>query len=82
MELVFDLLASLPGLTLRSMDLLVAAEAARIRAASALALPDAVVIATGVFTSCQMLVTNDQRLALATAATTTEMGVCLLAEHT
>ena len=64
------------------MDLLVAAEAARIRAASALSLPDAVVIATGVLTSCQMLVTNDRRLALATAATTPEMGVCLLAEHT
>jgi predicted nucleic acid-binding protein len=70
----------MPGLTVRSVDLLVAAEAARIRSGSSVRLPDAVVIATGVLTSCDVLVTNDGRLAAAVPQVVPEMQVCLLSD--
>lgn len=71
----------MPGLTIRSTDFLVAAEAARIRAAVGLRMPDAVVIATGVLTSAACLVTNDRRLAAAAPQAVPEMAVCLLWDH-
>jgi len=70
----------MPGLTVRSVDFLVAAEAARIRAVLPLALPDAVVIATGALTSSRILVTNDRRLAAAVPDVVPEMQVVLLAD--
>lgn len=70
----------LPGLTIRSVDLLVAAEAARVRGLTGLSLPDAIVIATGVLTSSSILVTNDRRLAVAAPQVVPEMQVCLLSD--
>lgn len=70
----------MPGLTVRSVDFLVGAEAARIRAVVPLALPDAVVIATGVLTSSQVLVTNDRRLAAAVPQVVPELQVLLLSD--
>lgn len=70
----------MPGLTVRSVDFLVAAEAARIRSESALRMPDAVVIATGVMTGSQILVTNDRRLAAAVPQVVPEMDVVLLSD--
>ena len=69
-----------PGLSVRSVDFLVAAEAARIRAETGLALPDAIIIATAVLTSCQVLVTNDRRMADAARRAVPELKVVLLSE--
>jgi predicted nucleic acid-binding protein len=62
------------------VDFLVAAEAARIRAEASLTMPDAVVIATGVLTSSQVLVTNDRRLAAVVPQVVPGMSVCLLSD--
>jgi predicted nucleic acid-binding protein len=55
-------LLDFPGLTVRSADFLVAAEAARIRAMTGAALPDALVAATATLTSSPWLITNDRTL--------------------
>jgi hypothetical protein len=70
----------MPGLTVRSVDFLVAAEAARIRAGTTLQMPDAIVIATGVMNSASCVVTNDRRLAAAVPQVVTEMQVVLLSD--
>lgn len=51
-----------PGLSVKSTDFLVAAEAARIRAVTTASLPDALIAATATLTSSRWLVTNDQVL--------------------
>lgn len=55
-------LLDFPGLTVRSADFLVAAEAARIRALIGASLPDALVAATATLTSSRWLITNDRTL--------------------
>jgi predicted nucleic acid-binding protein len=77
---VLDLLDSFEDVQVRSADFLVAAEAARIRALTRISLPDAIVIATAVLTSSQVLVTNDQRMAVAARAAVPELKVVLLSE--
>lgn len=74
-------LLDMPGLTLRSVDFLVAAEAARMRAESSLRLPDAIVLATGILAGATCFVTNDRRLAAAAAALAPSLQVCLLSDH-
>lgn len=73
-------LDSLDGLQIRSVDFLVAAEAARIRAETGIPLPDALVIATAVLTSSQVLVTNDRRMAAAARNAVPELRVVILSE--
>jgi predicted nucleic acid-binding protein len=77
---VLGLLDSLEALQIRSVDFLVAAEAARMRGLMRLELPDAIVLATGVLTSCQVLVTNDRRMAAAARQAVPELKVVLLSE--
>ena len=77
---LLDLLDSLEGLQVRSADFLVAAEAARIRAETGLPLPDAIIIATAVLTSSQVLVTNDRLMAAAARQAVPELKVVLLSE--
>ena len=55
-------LLGFPGLTIRSVDFLVAAEAARIRALTGATTPDALIAATATLTSSHWLVTNDRIL--------------------
>jgi predicted nucleic acid-binding protein len=55
-------LLDFPGLSVRSADFLVAAEAAEIRARTGAALPDALIAATATLTSSQWLITNDRVL--------------------
>jgi predicted nucleic acid-binding protein len=55
-------LLDFPGLSVRSADFLVAAEAARIRALTGAALSDALVAATATLTSSRWLITNDRTL--------------------
>ena len=73
-------LDSLEELQIRSTDFLVAAEAARIRAETSIPLPDAIVIATAVLTSSQVLVTNDRRLAEAARQAVPQLRVIVLSE--
>ncbi len=56
-------LLTYPGLSIRSVDVLVAADAAAIRQASRLPVPDSIVIATAVMTGSTVVVTNDPELA-------------------
>jgi predicted nucleic acid-binding protein len=55
-------LLDFPGLSVRSADFLVAAEAATIRARTGAELPDALVAATATLTSSPWLITNDRTL--------------------
>ncbi|MFN8622688.1 MAG: type II toxin-antitoxin system VapC family toxin [Chloroflexota bacterium] len=73
-------LDSLDDLRIRDADFLVAAEAARIRAETGIGMPDAVVIATAVLTSSQVLVTNDRRQAEAARRAAPELRVVVLSE--
>ena len=79
-RLVTSLLDSLENLQVRNADFLVAAEAARIRADTGIPLPDALVIATAVLTSSQVLVTNDRRMAAASRVAVPELRVVVLTE--
>jgi predicted nucleic acid-binding protein len=73
-------LLSHTGLLVRNVDFLVSAEAARIRAQSSLRLPDALILATGVLSSAEWMVTNHRRLASAVPTLVPEMKVCLLSD--
>ena len=55
-------LVGFPGISIRSCDFLVAAEAAHIRAKTPATTPDALIAATATLTSCPWLVTNDRTL--------------------
>lgn len=55
-------LLGFPGLSIRSCDFLVAAEAARIRATTRATTPDALIAATATLTSSAWLITNDRVL--------------------
>lgn len=55
-------LLDFPGLSVRSADFFVAAEAATIRARTGAELPDALVAATATLTSSSWLITNDRTL--------------------
>jgi predicted nucleic acid-binding protein len=77
---VIGFLDSLDQLQIRSADFLVAAEAARVRAETGVPLPDALVIATAVLTSSDVLVTNDRRLADASRKAVPELRVVILSE--
>lgn len=78
---VWPMLLDLPALEIRSVDFLVAAEAARMRAVSRLATPHALILATGVMASCEVLVTNDQAFAKAARVLVPEIAVCLLSDY-
>jgi predicted nucleic acid-binding protein len=54
-------LTQFPNLTVLPMDLVVAVQAATLRATTGLPLPDAVVIASGLLAGCEAIVTNDSR---------------------
>lgn len=77
---VIGFLDSIEDLQIRNADFLVAAEAARIRAETGIPLPDALVIATAVLTSSQVLVTDDRRMAAASRKAVPELRVVILSE--
>jgi predicted nucleic acid-binding protein len=54
-------LANFPNLTGLPLDMVVAVEAATVRAATGIALPDAITIASGLLAGCEAFVTNDSR---------------------
>jgi predicted nucleic acid-binding protein len=54
-------LTQFPNLTVLPMDMVVAVQAASLRATTGIPLPDALVIASGLLAGCDALVTNDER---------------------
>lgn len=54
-------LAGFPNLMALPMDLSVASQAAAIRAASGVRLPDAIIMATGITSGCEAIVSNDEQ---------------------
>jgi predicted nucleic acid-binding protein len=54
-------LSEFPNLTGLPLDMVVAVQAANLRAVAGLALPDAVVVASGLLAGCEAIVTNDER---------------------
>jgi predicted nucleic acid-binding protein len=54
-------LTHFPNLTGLPLDLVVSVQAANLRATAGLALPDAVVVASGLLAGCEAIVTNDGR---------------------
>ena len=54
-------LTEYPHLTVLPMDMTVAVQAATLRATMGIALPDAVVVASGLLAGCEAIVTNDER---------------------
>lgn len=75
-------LLDFPGLSIRSADFLVAAEAAAIRAQTGAALPDALVAATATLTSSRWLITNDRVLRDRLSGLNWQTTVLLLSELT
>ncbi len=65
-------------LDLIEIDYAIAREAARIRAATDLRMPDALILSSATTASCDLLCTNDR--SLAAAAARLDVGVCLLSE--
>ena len=63
------------------LDENVAKAAARIRATTGLALPDAVVVATALEHEAAIIVTNDARWPRALAASSVPIAVCLLGDY-
>ena len=62
-DTVLGFLWSIPDLLIRSVDFLVAAEAARLRAARRLSVPDSLILATAALVDARVLATNDRGLA-------------------
>lgn len=54
-------LSQFPNLTPLPMDLTVSVQAASLRAAMGVPLPDAVILASGMLAGCEVIVTNDAR---------------------
>ena len=69
-----------PGLSVRSADFLVAAEAAAIRAGTGAPLPDSLIAATATVTSSRWLITNDKAMRDRLAKLEWETSVVLLSE--
>jgi predicted nucleic acid-binding protein len=61
LTLMHTFLAAFPNLEVLPMDLMVATQAATIRAITGIRMPDAIVIASGVLSGCEAIVSNDDR---------------------
>jgi predicted nucleic acid-binding protein len=73
-------LLAYPGLSIRSVDVLVAADAAAIREATRLPVPDSIVIATAVMTGSSVVVTNDRGMAAKAAGIRPGIEILLLSD--
>jgi predicted nucleic acid-binding protein len=79
-DTILGFLWSMPDLLVRSVDFLVAAEAARMRAARQLSVPDSLILATGVLVDARVVATNDRALAAGARALTPDAHVLLLGD--
>lgn len=60
-QLMHQFLREMPNLHIVNVDFEIALQAANIRALTRLALPDSLIIATAMLSSCQAIITNDVR---------------------
>lgn len=60
-DFMHDFLTNYPGLTLLPVDLMVALQAATLRAVASIRLPDALIIASGLLAGCEVIVSNGER---------------------
>jgi PIN domain nuclease of toxin-antitoxin system len=72
---------SFAELRVMALDLATARTAARLRAQTGLALPDAAVVATALENEAPIVVTNDARWRGALQASSMSTAVCLLADY-
>ena len=79
-DAILGSLWSIPDLLVRSVDFLVAGEAARMRAARRLTVTDSMILATGILVGADILATNDRALAAAARDVASGMRVLLLAD--
>ena len=63
------------------MDYQIAREAARVRAATGMRTPDALILATAVVTSVDIVVTNDAASAAQARVAAPGLWFCLLSDH-
>ena len=61
LSFMHDFLTGSPALRGLVMDLAVAQQAATLRAATGLRLPDAIVVASGLLAGCEAIITNDEQ---------------------
>ena len=80
LDTVLGFLWSIPDLLIRSVDFLVAAEAARLRAKRQLSAPDSLILATAVLVDARVFATNDRALAAGARALMPGSNVLLLGE--
>lgn len=78
---VIDFLTNFPHLAPVGVDLVVAQEAASLRATYGFAAPDALVIATGIVSQVGHLVTNDRQWQSKLRPIAQRIKVCYLADH-
>jgi predicted nucleic acid-binding protein len=71
---------SIPDLFIRSVDFLMAAEAARMRATRRVSIPDSLILATGVLIGADVIATNDRAMAASARDLVPDMRVLLLAD--
>ncbi|CAN5642829.1 hypothetical protein BH23CHL8_BH23CHL8_07270 [soil metagenome] len=79
-DTILGFLWSIPDVLVRSVDFLVAAEAARMRATRQLSVPDSLILATGVLVDARVVATNDRALAAGARALTPGHQVLLLGD--
>ena len=80
-EHLIDFLTHFPNLRPVPIDLVVAQEAASLRAARRLSVPDALVVASGLVAQVGRLVTNDQAWRTRLQAINSRIRVCYLGDH-
>jgi len=80
-ELVEAFLRHFANLRVEPVSFEIAREAARIRAATALRTPDAMILATAVVSGAQSVVTNDGRWSTAIDGANLDLTICRLDEH-
>ncbi len=61
LTLMHTFLSGFPNLIILPMDLVVATQAATIRAISSIRMPDAIIIASGILAGCEVIVSNDEQ---------------------
>jgi predicted nucleic acid-binding protein len=80
-EHVLDVLSNFPNLRTVPVDLFIAQEAANVRALFNLAVPDALIVGTGLVHQVGHLVTNDRNWRAKLAPLSHRIGVCYLGDH-
>jgi predicted nucleic acid-binding protein len=58
---MYQFLTEYPNLSLMPVDLVISIQAATVRLMTGVRLPDALIVATGLLSNCEVIVSNDER---------------------